>query len=414
MRALVPLCASLLFAASAAAQEGEGDTAPATPFDRAFAAAGENKPMQAIAILEQGVAAGEAGPETLAQSYSLIGEERRALEFFDRRWTAQDGDVDLSAYRPVPALPAIVSASRDARVVMINEAHHLSLTRAFAHHVMQELRAIGFTHFAAETFCNGCETLTMDGVPTTDTGYYTRDPVYGDLVREAVALGYELVPYEQTPGQAPAFPQAGNIQVALREEAQAQNLKAFLDANPQARLLVLVGFNHHNETAMGDGGEFRLMGARFKRMTGIDPLTIDQWAGAPHSTMEMASPLYRAAHAAFAIESPVVLQDSEGLLGASGADIAVIHPVPGQAHGRPDWLSMDGYRQPREVSFDTMDARTLIRAFVAGEPEDAIPMDQIIAPAGVESVTLMLPRGAYRLVRQTEAGEDLPLGDLSL
>ena len=70
-----------------------------------------------------------------------------------------------------------------------------------------------------------------------------------------------------------------------------------------------------------------------------------------------------------------------------------------------------GYRKPHPVALEPLGARSLVRAFVASEPAGAIATDQMLVGAGAEGVTLMLPAGDYRIVRQTEAGENLPLGD---
>ncbi len=386
---------------------------PDTLFEKAFKAIGRNRPLQAVTLLERGYEAGTVPPDNLAQFYSLIGAEREALELalqHDGRG-AWPGRVDLSGYRAEPAIAAIIEAARDRRVVMINEAHHISRHRAFGQLLMRELAGIGFTHFGAEAFCSICETLTEHSAPTVETGHYTQDPVYGDFVRDAVVRGYELVSYEQRPGQESSFDQPNDIRLALREQAQADNLAAFLKANPEARLFVFVGYGHHMEKPLA--GRL-LMGGRFKRMTGIDPLTINQRMGTASASKPYDSPVFRSAERAFKIDAPIVLENENGQLFGGYNDITVFHPRSTYPNGRPDWLSMNGYRQPHTLIFDPMANRTLVRAFVEGEPENAIPMDQVIVPAGAESVTLMLPTGEYRLVRQTEAGENLPLGEINI
>jgi hypothetical protein len=80
--------------------------------------------------------------------------------------------------------------------------------------------------------------------------------------------------------------------------------------------------------------------------------------------------------------------------------------------GRADWLAMHGYRKPHAVALEPLAARSLLRAFVAAEPAGSIAMDQVLVSPGAGAVTLMLPTGAYRLVGQTEAGEDMALGEV--
>lgn len=328
MRAL--FLAALLYSAcpapTASAQAAE--SADPSPFARAMDLAGEGKMMPAVALLDAAYEAGEFDAHSLAQFHSLVGDEAGALALFDSDAEPGDGAVDLSGYSAVPAIEAILEAAKDRRVVMINEAHHVSRHRAFGHLLMAELRKVGFTHLAAETFCNGCDSLTQDGAPVRTTGFYTRDPVYGDFVRQALSLGYGLVPYEQTPQQNSAFDQPSNVFIALREHAQAANLKAFLDANPDARLLVFVGHGHHAEMGMGEEGEDLLMGARFARMSGIDPLTINQEFGTPRSSPQFDAPIYRGARAiAGSPEQPFVVRGEDGSMVAdAGFDVTLFHP----------------------------------------------------------------------------------------
>lgn len=407
-------CAAML--CTAHAQESgappPGEAAP-TLMD-VFALLNDGKVMPALAMMER---LADDFTAFVAQFWAISGDVRGADSLFARIWTPPDlAQPDLSDAAAAPALDAILREAQGKRVVILNEAHHSPRHRAFSHRVMLALREAGFTHFAAETFCNGCEwELLENGAPTTRTGGYTADPVFGDLVRQAAAAGYRLVAYEQTPEQSEPDGAGFELSVAFREQAQAENLKAMLDTDPAARIFVHVGFSHANEAPMG---EVRIawMAARLKRMLGEDILTIDQVEGTPQADEAKDSPLYRAFIAAQGDPAaPVALaNDPEAPLGFYRVDLSIVHPGEAFIGGRPDWLAMEGYRRPHELALGPMEARTLIRAFVEGEPENAIPMDQILAPAGAESVTLMLPPGDYRLVRQTEAGEDIRLGALTL
>jgi len=124
--------------------------------------------------------------------------------------------------------------------------------------------------------------------------------------------------------------------------------------------------------------------------------------------------MYKQVSGAFDFDRPVILQNQQGEYVGAGNDIGVFHPPWAYSEGRPDWLSMDGYRKPSIVELEALESRTLLRAFVASEPDDAIPMDQILIAPGQAEATLMLPVGDYRLVRQDEAGENYPLGELSV
>lgn len=380
----------------------------------------DDKLLPALVLLERVMEADPAASATGAQYWSFSGDIVTADALWARRVDAPSGSPpDLSQARPEPAIEVIVRAAEGKRVVIINEAHHAPRHRAFTHRLMLALREAGFTHFAAETFCSApnCGPLLMEGAPVKggETGFYTMEPVFGDLARQAGVAGYTLAGYEMRPDQPfpasePNVPGPRNS----RELAQALNLKALLDADPNMRVLVHVGFGHVNETA--PGSPLHVFAGQLKELTGEDPLTIDQVDGTPQQDREHDSLLYKAFVARFGLPAVpmAIATDPARPLGYYRVDLSVIHPVQQEANGRPDWLAMDGYRKPHSVALEPLGARSLVRAFVAREPEGAIAMDQMLVGSGTRTVTLMLPLGEYRLIRQTEAGENLPLGIASV
>jgi hypothetical protein len=376
-----------------------------------FQLTARNKLMPALVLLERLVEADPAALGAAAQTWAYSGDIATADAWFARSGPIPRGPApDLSSARPEPAIEAIVRAARDKRIVIINEAHHAPRHRAFTHRLMLALREAGFTHFAAETFTPRMPALLEGGAPMVRTGPYIRDPVFADLVRQAAARGYGLVWYEM------AFDQFGTADptsleaINFRELAQARNLKAALDADPAMRVLVHVGFGHVNEAG---GGAWVAFAARLKALTGEDPLTIDQIEGTRQHDPAHDTPLYTAFVARFGEPAaPVAIgNDPARPLGNFAVDLSVIHPAQREIGGRLDWLAMDGYRKPHRLALAPLGERSLVRAFVVGEPAEAIAMDQILVAAEAREATLMLPAGDYRLVRQTEAGEDLALGE---
>lgn len=107
------------------------------------------------------------------------------------------------------AIDEIVARARTTNIVILNEAHHSPRDRAFALRVARALRPLGYKTLAAETFGNTptesgetpTDRLKRDRVVRLSTGSYTRDPVFARFVREALALGYEPIAYEQTKEQ---------------------------------------------------------------------------------------------------------------------------------------------------------------------------------------------------------------------
>jgi hypothetical protein len=311
---------------------------------------------------------------------------------------AYDGAVAEDAIR------AIVERARDRRIVIVNEAHDSPRDRAFALRLAEALRPLGFTHFAAEAFINVSPEIAAGemgwlesaGYPRFSTGTYTVDPMFGYLVRRAMALGYRPVAYE-----ARLMPEhmaaAMEERIVLREQAQAENLaRALAAAGPDAKFLIHVGYSHAAERPQPPG-ETEWMAARLARLAGLDPLTIEQTELSEVSF----SPRARALHRVLASrvgESPAIFMKggaplATGQLGGA-TDLQVVHPVVASLAGRPDWLRDTGRRAvaiPQEHL--PGEGRRLVQAFVAGEADDAVPLDQALVTAGEEPPVLYVPDG---------------------
>ncbi|WP_203292115.1 hypothetical protein [Maricaulis parjimensis] len=336
---------------------------------------------------------------------------------------AEPLSADLAGLEPVDAVDAILEAAIGHRIVIINEAHNDAQHRAFATLLLRRLVQDGFTHFAAETFglTEPVETAEALGYPTLGMGFYSREPVFGDLVRTAMSLDMALVRYEATAEQRCSGECDQAAQIRARERAQASNLAEFLEANPDSRVVVFVGFQHLDETGDtdGDGVLNGWMAAELQALTGIDPLTVDQQQGTTYAD-RISNPVSASLAESFELTRPTAFRDA-----GSGwfnevrhrtVDMLVVHPFlqAGQG-GRPAWLAMGGYRSPHTVSDLPAQGPFLVQAFVAGEGEGAIPMDQyLVREEETGPVTLMLPTGRYRLVLQLPGEEDRSLGEIEI
>ena len=79
--------------------------------------------------------------------------------------------------------------------------------------------------FAAETLNVSDGSLQTRGYPTLRTGHYIAEPVYADLVRTALHLGYKVIPYECTDAPPPRQASDPTVAMNIREQGQAKNLK---------------------------------------------------------------------------------------------------------------------------------------------------------------------------------------------
>jgi hypothetical protein len=289
---------------------------------------------------------------------------------------------------------------------MINEAHHVPQHRAFTITLLKTLRRSGFTHFATETLYETDTGLSARGYPTAQSGYYTGEPVYAELIRTAIKLGFRVVAYEVQ----------GAKNSDERERGQARNLiERILKDAPQAKILVHAGYAHIDEKGADRVGA-ATMAQRFKEATGIDPFTIEQTEMSERGAREYEHPLYRDVVARGWVLRPAVFRNTRGefwMQERGRHDATLFHPrsrpLNGEAGGRPDWLRLGGSRGPYRLPKQVCGAapRCMVRARSAREGADAIPIDQLEVLAERPAAALMLPAGEF--IIEVEDPEGKPL-----
>lgn len=370
----------------------------------------------------------EAGDEAarwqLSQYASFLGDEDTAIGSVARARRAEAPLPDLTGASSSDALEVIVEAAADRRIVILNEAHNHSRHRAFAAQVMRRLRPLGFDWFAAETF-NPSQSEPAPwigdyrpGMPFLQAyGYYSRDPALAETVREAARLGYRFADYEFRADQRGPADADMDTRMALREEAQAENLIAdLLTPHPEARVFVYCGYSHAME-APTDHGEW--FASRLKRKTGIDPLTIEQAYCAPGLRPEHDESHVAAVQAAFAPDRPVVVRRADGSvvgmpLTERQMDLSVFHPRLDAVRGRPGWLAADPARRLVDVDVPAFEGPALLQVLWSSEGAGGVPADQFLLAPGQDRATLALHPGRYLVRLERPEGFDSAYGEIEV
>ncbi len=367
----------------------------------------------------------QTGTDSFSKSYlpqyaAFLGQEAIALQTAHRMRNPKEGlpDGRLTAKT---ALDRIVEAARGRRVVVLNEAHICSRHRAFLGEVLAALRPEGFTHWAAEDFLNSRDadepsvtSLKPGGPINPDAGNYNHDPAYAEAIREGLGLGYRLVPYEQRADQHDPAKTVNLDLITEREQAECDNLQAFLQAEPEARVLVYVGYSHLRESPDMRGSEW--MASRLKRATGIDPLTITQSSTGSFGPHAPDNLLTQQVLARFAPQTSIIVETADGVsVGAEvdAADLAVFHPPWPDRWGRPGWLARAPNRRRVRLPLPRLPDLALIQAIPAVEPAHCVPADQYLVPKGAAEANFLLRPGRYRVRVETLSGF-LPLGEVSV
>jgi hypothetical protein len=292
-------------------------------------------------------------------------------------------------YVAVDAADEIVALAHDRRIVMVNEAHHLAQTRLLTLELLPKLRRLGFTHFAAEAIDAHDEALASRGYPNDKTGSYVQEPIFGEIVRTALRLGFVVVPYESL--RTDADPDR-------RENDQARHIVDRVFArSPNARLFVEAGYSHIHKRA--DQFFTEPLAQRLAQRTHYTPLCVDQTVMRAAAGKESGN--YTHLIDVFHITAPTVLvaRDTQLSWSTSPAlfDVSVILPPPHDVDGRPDWLTLGGTRLPIHVTVPSTTRPYLVEARYAAENDDAVPADRELIDHAAAFPTLYLKPGDYRL-----------------
>ncbi|MBV8037090.1 hypothetical protein [Roseateles sp.] len=346
---------------------------------------------------------GETGaPQLVASLQAMLGDVDGAIVAFDvTQPSPRLPTPDLSQDSAEDALAAILREAATRQIVILNEAHHLPMHRAFAMRLARELRRLGFEYLACETFTRDRDPNV--GVVDQTSGAYLQDPVYAEFIREAKRDGWTLVAYESEP---PDMSVSAVERIRQRERGQARNLvEQVLAKRPGAKLFVYVGFGHALKTPqrVSPTETVLWMAGELKQLSGIDPLSIDQSRTFAHPDPAREVAGYRAALARHDGPAPFVLRKTDGsarlLMYAPGSvDLQVIHPPQTLVSGRPAWLASWAQRRPFTIPDGWLPAqgRRLIYAMHKAHPANAIPADLVIVEAGKPAPALMLPPGEFR------------------
>lgn len=345
--------------------------------------------------------------------YAVIEPQRK----FRVRNAAEIEKSPLEGYTALSALDAIGSAAERRQIIIVNEEHRTPIHRALTHRLLAVLYAKGFRYLALETLREEDADLNRRGYATYESGYYTFDPVFGDIVRQAIKLGFKAVAYENQ--KTCSKPEDYIVCSNERELNQAQNIyDRILKNDPQAKILIHAGRDHALKGELMKG--VFMMAGHLQKISGIEPFTVDQMKFSERRNLADELPLYRyATSKGLLLSEPTVFESLEKKFyrdAPNRYDLQVFTPRAIYASGRPVWLRLGGARREHRLNLKKLNlpsekgvfkaaAPVLIQAFAANDGAGAIPVDQVLLRPGKEiPAVLLLPAGSFQIkaVDETE------------
>jgi hypothetical protein len=250
----------------------------------------------------------------------------------------------------------ILESFKGKDIVMINEAHDRPQTRAFITSLLKDLKEAGVTHLAMETFSENENFAELD----CTTGYFTQEPSSGEIVREALSLGYKLVPYEDY--------DLMNHTLIQRDSIQAKKLYDGIKKNSGEieKTLVVAGYRHIAEAY---DPTFVTMAMNFKKISKINPLTIDQ-VQLIENNDNVSYPYNRILDTAFN-NGKVLAFTAKSMrafdIDTNVYDICLYHPKTTYTHNRPSWLINLKEKQFFSVAIPESIKPVLVQAYLSAE-----------------------------------------------
>lgn len=183
--------------------------------------------------------------QVLTDIYSFIGEYETSIWYeslaFNKKYNYADTN-EYDNFKFIPAKEYVISNIKNVSAILFNEAHNRPDTRYFITSILKPLKDKGFTHLAIEGLSYSDTSLLKRKFPTIESGYYIYEPIFSNLIKEALALGFLVVPYDDTTRTN----NSSNFYEGLnkRDKFQAYNLKNILDESEKNKIIVLSGHNH--------------------------------------------------------------------------------------------------------------------------------------------------------------------------
>lgn len=166
-------------------------------------------------------------------------------------------------YTDNDAFNFIKKQAENKQVVMINEQHWQSNHRFLGNLLLKYFYDQGFKYLAVEAIDGRDEAaLNERKYPLQSSGFYTKDPQFGNLIRNALIMGFHVVAYDSICNN--------------RELVQAQNIyNKTIAKEKDSKVLVWAGVAHIIEQQSNNSK----MAYYFREISNIDPLTIEQTQG---------------------------------------------------------------------------------------------------------------------------------------
>lgn len=353
------------------------------------------------------MAKGELRPSSASYVLNDIGNYQGALQLNEvaLQW-GLDTIGASEALRIVKPEDYFSTIPGDVSVVIVSEAHQKPQHRIFTRRILKSLYDQGFRYFGLEALTPNLDhpLFILDSLlnerkypmDSPLTGRYAKEPMMGQLIREALDMGFTVFGYDKY---------GGDIE---RDLSQALTIKKMMDQHPEGKFLIHCGWYHAIESNYSKRGDGQYMAHHLKQLTGTDPLTIYQDV-LSEKYLHTESPIYNQLNG----EMGIVVRNENGspLQLVDHFDLLVFHPRTSFRYGRPSYLLNNSGWKAVELSLDEYELAypVSIEATLDTEEIDATPIDRMEHLSPYQNLRLVLPPGSFHILITDVKGKEISL-----
>lgn len=343
--------------------------------------------------------------QTASWNYSFIGDYKRSIEIKEKQFpNAKPGkpsteQIELfKKYTAVNAKNQILKEAAKTRIVIINEAHYMSLHRSYLAGLLEDLHGLGYNFIGFEGLSYEDSLINTRKYPVLNSGFYTIESCFGNLIREAIRNEFSVFAYEQKFNDSLQ-------ELVGREKAQAMNIMKLIELHPQSKFIIYCGYDHAVEDTLKNFMGLPMAG-QLKELSSINPFTIDQTQLSEY--FNVGSRFRRLMEQDF----DAIYIDSNGTLFNRASfpkliDCNVYHPNTEYKFNRPTWLITKHTKFRKIQSKIKIGFPCLVKTYLANEDINiAVPFDVIELKSPEDETAILTSKNKkHKLVVQNQKGE---------
>ena len=342
--------------------------------------------------------------------YNFIGRYKDLYKCQTRQKSDASPSSILRDYKPYSAIKYIDEAIQAQSLVFINDSPLHPQTRILTKEALQVFAKKGFTHLAIEAFTNPKERIDQIGYPTINMGIYTDEPLFGELIREAIGLGFTIVSIQPSDIELRKAKTIVQKKMSLSAKdhkltfnavnwSKAMNLNRQIRKSGAAKYLVIT---NKKQVFKKKHNGIKSIAVWFQEITGTMPYSIDQ-VTMNEQCPDTENPVYKFAN----VNYPAVMKKYSQYYKSKVDDVEemydmqIFHPRSQYVQNRPTWLKNGDQKISYQINADQygMSYPLLILAYLPNEDKEiAIPLDIIEIKNNRDAMPLFLPPGEVTLV----------------